>query len=322
MDYDDIKQTISICIATYNGEKYLTEQLDSLANQTIQPYEVILQDDCSSDNTVKIAKTYQDRLNLKIFVNEINLGFTKNFESVLSKATGDFIAPCDQDDIWESDKLELLLTNIGNSSLIYSNSLLVDQDGQSLNMTLSEKLGNQFINSDSALNFLYANCISAHAMLFRKDLLKYIFPFPQYSYFDAWIGAIAASAHGVKYINKNLVLYRQHNTNVLANKKKTKQSLLEKVILKKEKKMISNKNMISLVEEFLRISVLSKKEQELLENLSQQLEEFEVRWFNFRFFFFFVKYKDVFFPITTKNKLVLSIKKSIGYKLYKVAPFL
>ncbi|TQV61723.1 MAG: glycosyltransferase [Sulfurovum sp.] len=123
-----MKNKISICLATYNGEKYLKEQLDSLLNQTLTPYEVIIQDDCSTDNTVEIAKQYTDKLNLKIYVNEVNLGFTKNFESVLQKATGDLIAPCDQDDIWKPDKLEKLSGLIGKHSLIYANSLLVNSE--------------------------------------------------------------------------------------------------------------------------------------------------------------------------------------------------
>ena len=179
------KNKISICIATYNGEKYLKDQLDSLVKQSVRPYEVILQDDCSIDKTVEIAKTYKKKLNLNIIVNEVNLGFKKNFELVLSKATGDLIAPCDQDDIWSENKLEVLSSQIDNYSLIYSNSLLIDSDGNSLNKRISDRLKNNFTDTDTPINFIYANSISAHAMLFKKELLKYIFPFPKLMYFDA-----------------------------------------------------------------------------------------------------------------------------------------
>ena len=163
---------VSICIATYNGEKYLKEQLDSVCNQTYKNIEILIQDDASSDNTVKIIQAYQEKYNIQLFVNESNLGYIKNFESLIQKATGEYIAPCDQDDIWVKNKIELLINNIKTSSLIYSNSLLVDSHGESLGKTLQEKLKNNFINSKEPLNFLYDNSVSAHAMLFKKELLN------------------------------------------------------------------------------------------------------------------------------------------------------
>jgi len=313
---------ITICIATYNGAKYLKEQLDSLANQTIQPYEVILQDDCSSDNTVEIAKTYQDKLNLKIFVNEINLGFTKNFESVLSKATGDFIAPCDQDDIWKSDKLELLLSHIGDSSLIYANSLLVDANGQSLNKTLSQKLRNNFIDSQSGLNFFFDNTVSAHAMLFKKEILEYIFPFPKITYFDSFIAASSASFGGIRFLDENLVLYRQHQTNTLSKTKSKKLSIFEKIKIKTEKKLRANNRLLEQIDEFLEIKTLKSDEVAFLLEFKKQLQKFENSWFNLVLFMLLYNNRNTIFAISTRNKIVLSIKKSIGYKLYKMAPFL
>ncbi|MDD2567937.1 MAG: glycosyltransferase, partial [Thiovulaceae bacterium] len=127
---------ISIVLATYNGARYLSEQLNSLLQQTVVPHEIIIGDDNSQDGTLEIAQKYATKLPLKIYKNEVNLGFTKNFESALQKATGDFILPCDQDDIWESTKLETLLAAIGENSLVYADSLLVDENGNSLEKTL------------------------------------------------------------------------------------------------------------------------------------------------------------------------------------------
>lgn len=313
---------ITICIATYNGEKYLKEQLNSLVSETLQPYEVVLQDDCSSDNTVEIAKTYQDRLNLKIFINETNLGFTKNFESVLSKATGDFIAPCDQDDIWKADKLELLLIHIGDSSLIYANSLLVDENGQSLDKTLSQKLRNNFIYSQSGLNFVFDNTVSAHAMLFKRKILRYIFPFPKITYFDSFIAATSASFGGVKFLDENLVLYRQHQTNTLSKIKSKKLSIFEKIKIKTEKKLRANNRLLGQIDEFLQIKTLKNDEIVFLLEFKKQLEKFENSWFNLALFMLLYKNSNIIFAISTRNKIILSIKKSIGYKLYKAAPFL
>jgi len=313
---------ISICITTYNGEKYLKDQLDSLVKQSIKPYEVILQDDCSIDKTVEIAKTYKDKLNLNIIINEANLGFKKNFELVLSKATGDLIAPCDQDDIWLENKLEILASQIGDYSLAYSNSLLVDSDGNSLNKRISDRLKNNFTDTDTPINFIYANSISAHAMLFKKELLKYIFPFPQVMYFDAWIGAVASSFGGVKYVDIDLVQYRQHSTNSLANKKLVKYSISEQISHKTKKKLIQNKNTITIIDELLKIKKLKDKDFQRLLELRSHLEFFEDHWFNINLFIFYLNNRKDFYLITKKNRVITSLKKSIGYKLYKLAPFL
>ncbi|HEX5670966.1 MAG TPA: glycosyltransferase, partial [Sulfuricurvum sp.] len=144
--------SISVVIATYNGSAYLREQLDSIAEQSIQPFEIIIQDDCSNDDTVSIIQEYIPRLPIQLEINHQNIGYIHNFELALSKASGDFIALCDQDDIWEVTKLEQLLSNIGSSSLIYSNSLLIDSNGKSLNKTLADKLHNHFISTHTSLS--------------------------------------------------------------------------------------------------------------------------------------------------------------------------
>ena len=104
---------ISIAMATYNGEKYLAEQLDSILAQTVQDFELIVCDDCSSDSTAEILSRYAEKdSRIKIFVNEKNLGFVKNFEKAVSLCSGEYIALSDQDDVWFAGHLEILLRNI------------------------------------------------------------------------------------------------------------------------------------------------------------------------------------------------------------------
>lgn len=313
---------ISICLATYNGQKYLKEQLDSIVNQTYKDIEVIVQDDCSTDNTVNILDTYKDKLKITIYKNNKNLGYIKNFETLLKKATGDYIAICDQDDIWELDKLEILINNIEENSLIYANSLLVDEDGNSLNKTLSDKLKNNFIDSDSCLNFLYDNCVSAHAMLFKKELLDFVFPFPSHIYFDAWIAATAASLNGVKYIDENFVKYRQHQNNTLGNVQKEIVPTRKKILAKVEKKEKENYELLNKIAELKKLKTIKKEELVTLETLEWYYNKFEHRWFDNSMYNFLKENSNIFFKITSKNQNTLALKKSIGKKLYKVAPFL
>lgn len=121
---------ISIAMATYNGEKYLREQLDSILAQTVQDFELIVCDDCSTDLTMQILNEYAERdSRIKVFENEENLGFKKNFEKVIGLCSGNYIALSDQDDIWLPEHLEVLYKNIGEKSTSWGNSLLIDSNG-------------------------------------------------------------------------------------------------------------------------------------------------------------------------------------------------
>lgn len=313
---------VSICLATYNGEKYLKEQLDSIINQTYKNINLIVQDDCSSDKTLEIIDSYSDKLDIKIYKNETNLGYIKNFESLIQKADGDFIAICDQDDIWDRDKISSLIDNIKDSILIYSNSLLIDENSKSLSKTLSSKLKNNFINSNTAINFLYDNSVSAHAILFKKELLPYIALFPNTLYFDSFIAATAASLNKIYFIDKNFVKYRQHSKNTLGNKKSNNQNLKSKVLNKLDKKNEAVANMLIKIQEMMKIQTLNIEEKDILKQLNNYYLEYENRYFNLNMFLFLLKNKDTFFAITTKNRFLLSLKKSIGKKLYKLVPIL
>lgn len=105
---------ISIALATYNGEKYLEDQLNSIYTQTYKNIEVAVTDDCSTDKTVEILEQYSKSHGLKYFVNTENLGFVKNFEKAISLCEGDFIALSDQDDVWEKDEIGILVNKIGS----------------------------------------------------------------------------------------------------------------------------------------------------------------------------------------------------------------
>jgi len=313
---------ISICLATYNGSQYLKEQLDSLCNQTYQNTEIIIQDDNSTDNTLEIIKSYKEFITIKIEKNETNLGYAKNFEKVLKRASGEYIAICDQDDIWDKNKLEILINSIGTNTLVYSNSLLMNENGESLNKSLSDKLKNNFISSNQSLNFLYDNSVSAHAVLFKKELLNHLFPFPQHIYFDQYIAMVAASLQGVKFINKNLVNYRQHSKNTLGNRQKVKNSVASKIKNKLQKKVDNNNDFLNKIKDIEGIKTLSLEDRNILLNLKNIHLNFLFSIYSLSTLMFFFKYKYILFAISKKNKIILSIKKSIGYKLYKALPIL
>jgi glycosyltransferase involved in cell wall biosynthesis len=116
-----LKKSVSVVMCTYNGERYLREQLDSIISQTYPVSEIIVQDDCSTDETLVILSEYDPYI--KLFKNKENKGYNENFRSALYKASGDLIAISDQDDLWAKDKIEKLVTNIGDNFLIFSKSI-------------------------------------------------------------------------------------------------------------------------------------------------------------------------------------------------------
>jgi glycosyltransferase involved in cell wall biosynthesis len=204
---------ISIAMTTYNGERFLREQLDSILNQDYHNIELVVCDDCSSDNTVKILTEYtQKHYNMRVFVNEKTLGLAKNFEKAISLCKGEYIALSDQDDIWDLQKLTILQKEIGDANLIYSYSDLVDENGVFINKTTKDTR-NMLSVSNNCLPYLFFGLIYGHTMLFPKKLLSALLPFPTVAGHDVWVGYIASSTGEVKFIDKPLVKYRLHTSN-------------------------------------------------------------------------------------------------------------
>lgn len=230
---------ISVVIATYNGERFIGKQLDSILSQTYTNIELVVVDDCSSDRTVSILNDYANRFsNIHIYINEQNLGYVKNFEKGMLLANGDFIAPSDQDDIWLPEKLAILMREIGDNAIVYCNSELIDDEDNPVGKKLSDV--KKLISFDDCLNYTVGNSAPGHGMLFPKKLVADSVPLPTMIPHDYWLGFVATFYSQLKYIDQPLVLYRQHSENVFGatkiksadgtipvRKKKTPQSAIK-----------------------------------------------------------------------------------------------
>lgn len=203
---------VSIALCTFNGARYLRAQLDSLLAQTYRNIEIIALDDGSSDATLDILNEYRRcDTRLQVASNPRNLGLAKNFERAITMCRGDFIAPCDQDDIWLPEKLGTLYEALGQHSLAYCDSEFVDEDGRGLGTTMSDNC--TMVSSDDPIIFAAANCVAGHAMLVRREIVARALPIPPHFYYDWWLAAVAASADGVVYCDRPLVKYRLHAHN-------------------------------------------------------------------------------------------------------------
>lgn len=205
--------TLSVVIATYNGEKYLQEQLNSIVSQTHKVDEIIITDDSSTDSTPKILndfyQKYSHEVNIKILYNKCNLGYTKNFEIGLMHVTSNFVLLCDQDDIWYKSKVERLIGVIDNSPdfLVYMNDvLLVDEKLNTLNVTKLALIG--------GLKLTYKSYVMGAASIIRTDFLRYMLPFPDIEVsHDEWLIGSAHRLDSVYVCKDVLQLYRRHHTN-------------------------------------------------------------------------------------------------------------
>lgn len=200
---------ISVVLCIYNGEDFLKEQIESILNQSWDTIELIISDDQSSDNTRNILQSYSTHPSIRLFFQDKNLGPVKNVEFALKQAKGDLIAFSDQDDIWKPEKLETLFSAIENRLLVYSDSELVDEKGNSLNKKLSD-LRNMYSGTDSK-GFVFSNVVWGHAMMIRRNLLQYALPIPVTIPHDIWLAYIATVKGGITYLDKVLTFYRQHS---------------------------------------------------------------------------------------------------------------
>lgn len=234
----DEKPLVSIALCTYNGERFLKEQLDSIVNQSYPNIELIVVDDCSSDNTLKILGEYAAKHQfIKVFSNTENLGYIRNFEKAMRLCNGPLIALSDQDDIWSLGKIEKQVQAIGNNMLIYHDSKFIDQQGNSLNKYMSDVMN--LYRGDQPEVFLFFNCISGHSVLLKKELLDKMLPFPDAYFHDWWMGYVATNAGSIDYLSEALVKYRQHenaDTNILKREReKRKKAVIKPSELYKRK---------------------------------------------------------------------------------------
>lgn len=205
---------ISVALATFNGKKYLRDQLDSIYNQTYKNIEVIVSDDASNDQTIELLNEYKSKYGLKYYINDKNYGLISNFQKAIEHCNGDYIALADQDDIWKPNKIEMLLKNIGNKSLVCSDALVIDSNGNVLSESLFDYGKLKFFYQDQLRYLLFGNFIPGCTMLFKKELKKYILPIPgNFPFHDWWIALVAAAMDGISFCNEPLMMYRRHGNN-------------------------------------------------------------------------------------------------------------
>lgn len=220
---------ISVALCTYNGEKYLAEQLESFSAQTRLPDELVVCDDRSQDATVAIVRDFAAAapFPVHLHVNETNLRVIKNFDKAISLSTGDIIALSDQDDVWHADKLKIfeeVFDAKPHVGLVFCDANLVDENLNPLGYTnwectFFDQKKQELLRTKAAFELLLRQafawgCLSAFRAEYKPALLPIPDVLPNILH-DGWISYIIAAAGYIEPIPQCLVEYRQHTTQQL-----------------------------------------------------------------------------------------------------------
>mgnify|MGYP000173063091 CR=1 FL=1 len=236
---------VEVLLATYNGERYIEEQLNSLLNQTYKDFTILIGEDCSTDSTLVILESYKKQYpnKIKILNNEIQRGHCYNFLNLLKETTGDYIFFCDQDDIWEKNKIELTLEKIKKIEvenfnipiLIHTDQVIIDEKGKILSDS-STVYFRKIIEFSSVEEIAFRGGLHGCTMLLNKKMLQLlkkikIWECQKLVYHDWSIAIIAFMKGKVFYLDEKTMRYRIHQKNASIRK----YNIMEKLNLKKLK---------------------------------------------------------------------------------------
>lgn len=319
-----IAPMISVVMTTYNGERYLKQQIESILAQTHTQFELLIADDRSTDSTVEILSRFVklDR-RVRYYVNETNLGINRNLSEALAQAAYPLVAISDQDDIWHPQKLERLVAALKECSAVYSDSQLIDGEGLPLGETLLERIGvaNPYIGR-MVRGLIRKNSVSGHALLLRRELLELLLPFDDGLMFDQQIGIVAALNHGLGYVAEPLVMHRVHDSNqtnqLLAPR--TKGSQRER---RRERRM----RLATTLEFYLRHLERHQDhyrqlghEQATAEKIATAVEllrQFDSSWVDFKLFLNLFSLRNEIFLSSDKNVLRRCLSYAKGARYYR-----
>lgn len=219
---------ISVCLASYNGSKYIEDQIRSILKQIGTNDELVISDDGSSDNTIDIINSFGDD-RIKLFINKGERGFVNNFENSLHFAKGDYIFLADQDDVWVDGRVEKTIAKFREGyDFVYVDCMTTDSK---LNVINNSRVDSQKIKPGFFNNLLknrYLGC----CMAFNKNVLNAILPFPKKHKImehDTWIALICNRYFKVYILKEPLIMYRRHTNNASSGGFKNNSNIFELV---------------------------------------------------------------------------------------------
>jgi glycosyltransferase involved in cell wall biosynthesis len=299
---------VSVVLCTYNGEKYLEEQLTSILTQTYPSLEIIICDDCSFDSTQQIIRSYalkEDRI--RYFFNEKNLGVNKNFEQGFFKATGEFIVIADQDDIWKPEKIQqqYYLFTADNIILVHTGSTIFS--GTELPLHKTFKKGELLMEGNDYRKLLLRNTIAGHNIMFRKKLLTHALPLPVGVYYDWWLCQIATCYGSIAASAEIFAFQRWHDMNVTVKKRKGKKQTRQEF-----------EERYRALKIFAAVPELNKANSLFSKTLLSKYQELKHKNFSFKLFAFLLANARVMFFYKKKSMPYISYIKAAYYMSFAI----
>ena len=202
---------ISVCMASYNGGKYIREQLESILSQLPSDVEIVIADDGSTDDTLKVVESLNEP-RIRMLPAEKHLGVIYNYERALLASKGEIVFLADQDDVWLPGKVEKVLAALNGADLVTHNAWMLRPSESS--WTRSGKLNDIRAYKSGVVGNWWKNSFTGCCMAFRRNVLDKALPFPKnLPMHDQWLGIVAEKFFKVKFIDEPLGEYRQHSTN-------------------------------------------------------------------------------------------------------------
>ncbi len=288
---------VSVVICTYNGEKFLREQLDSILAQTYPLLEFIVSDDHSTDRTFSILEEYAAREpRFRIFRNEKNLGFNKNFEKAIQLANANFIAICDQDDYWAPKKIsEMMQAWRPGSNFMFCLSGKIDERGIELRRPAAPVY---YSDIDRLHTLVFNTPVNGHACIIKKQFAIFCMPFPTDIYYDWWMSMIAASEGTIDCLPKTLCWQRMHGNNYSHQLHNIKDA--------EEKNKLKREEWSNFIRHFFASYRGRENERSALLQYADILDEMDGIHFSQKMFFHVMKYRALIFHYKRKPLVIFS----------------
>lgn len=320
-------EKIDILLATYNGEKFVKEQIESILNQTYADFNLIISDDASTDNTLNILEEYEKKdTRIKVFKKEKNEGLIANFEFLLKNVTSDYFMFSDQDDIWKKDKIEKSINKLKeeNSGLVYTDLEIVDEE---LNVIYPsywkyKQIYKKIIKYNNFEALYLNNFVTGCTILAKSKYIKDILPLPRNSKFvlhDYWTALIISAKDKISYVEEPTIQYRQHKNNRVGSSRKSDQlenfENLRNLFIKVK---IEHFEVFKENIEKIKTKEISKHTNEALKYFENLKKVKYINLKNWNLFFKLYKYEE--FSYTIQNFIILNmpILGKLAFKIKKM----
>ena len=297
---------VSIALCTYNGGAFLQEQLDSLLQQSYTNIEIIAVDDASTDGTRSILEKNASADNrLKVFINEKNIGYNKNFEKAIGLCSGKYIAISDQDDIWDIEKIGKMMR-------------LWPEGAQFIYSLSGSFTGTHFENRTAAPNVVYTpidhvlklvfnSPVHGHACMFKKELVPLCTPFPANIFYDWWMSMHAAAFGTIGCIPETLTWHRVHENNSSRN--------ITSISDKEERNEQLRQQCVYFYETFCNKDILTGSQKKLLEEYAAILKKMNGKKFSWPMFIYVLKNRKLIFHYKKQKPFLFFSYMKHAYKM-------